>query len=148
MNTEILNQLEEIAFKKTVPFCYNDYIECPTGRCPQCGSDDLMRLLPGNGCEYGTFWVIKELLSEALTPADLEEAFEQSISDCYSETVTVGWLQLDPVTVLKEMDPTAWRIARDEYIDNETEEGNLLTFDNGSTYYWKHDVDNFIEKEY
>lgn len=132
MNTEILNQLEQIAFKKTIPFCYSCYKECPTGCCKTCGSDDLMRLLRGNGCEYGIDWVIKAMLAEALTPVDLDEAFKQSISECYPETTTVGWIEFDTITVLKEMDPVSWRIAHDEYIDNEASEENLLTFDNGA----------------
>lgn len=51
--TEIQNNLEKIAYAKTIPFCYMCYIEAPTGRCTKCHSDDLMRLLPEYGCEYG-----------------------------------------------------------------------------------------------
>jgi len=51
--TEIQNNLEKIAYSKTIPFCYMCYIEAPTGRCTKCHSDDLMRLLPDYGCEYG-----------------------------------------------------------------------------------------------
>jgi len=41
-NEEIYSKLKEIVLKRTIPFCYNDYIECPTGKCLKCGSDDLM----------------------------------------------------------------------------------------------------------
>lgn len=148
MNTEILEQLEQIAFNKTIPFCYGCYTECPTGKCPLCGSDDLMRLLPGNGCEYGTNWVMKALLEENLTPANLEESFEQSISDCYSETTKVGWMELDTVSILKEMDPISWRCALSDYEGQEADEGNIITFDNGSTYYWRYDIENLIKEEF
>jgi len=53
MNNEIFEQLKELAFKRSIPFCYSCYIEAPTGCCKVCGSDDLMRLVPGVGCEYG-----------------------------------------------------------------------------------------------
>lgn len=144
MNTEIQKQLEKIAYNKTNPFCYSCYQECPEGRCQSCGSDDLMRLLPGNGCEYGTDWVIKELLQENLNPVDLEEAFEQMISESYPETTTVGWMELDTVSILKEMDPISWRCALSEYESQEADEGNIISFDNGSIYYWKQDIEDFI----
>lgn len=51
MKTEIQKQLAVIALKRSIPFCYGDYIECPTGICRKCGSDDLMRLVPGVGEE-------------------------------------------------------------------------------------------------
>ena len=60
MKTEMKQKLETLAYEKTIPFCYSDYIECPTGRCPKCGSDDLQRLLRGIGNEFGVEWVIVE----------------------------------------------------------------------------------------
>ena len=147
MKTEIQKQLEEIAFKKTIPFCYSCYKECPTGTCSTCSSDDLMRLLPGNGCEYGIDWVIKALIEENLDPANLEEAFEQSIADCYTETTKVAWMELDTVSILKEMDPISWNMAQSEYEAQEADEGNIISFNGGSTYYWAHEVESFIEKE-
>ena len=64
MKEELLEKLNEIAFQKSEPFCYGCYVICPTGRCSKCGSDDLMRHLDGVGVEWGTDWIIKELLSD------------------------------------------------------------------------------------
>ncbi len=50
---EIKNKLTELAFERTTPFCYSCYELCPSGRCNNCGSDDLMRHLEGVGVEYG-----------------------------------------------------------------------------------------------
>ena len=50
---EINEKLEKIAYSKTIPFCYCCYKEAPSGTCKSCHSDDLMRLLPEYGCEYG-----------------------------------------------------------------------------------------------
>ena len=85
MNSEIQNKLEQIAYKRSKPFCYSCYQEAPTGRCECCGSDDLMRLSEA-GCEYGTEHVIKQILETELTSVDLEDSFEQSVCDCYPET--------------------------------------------------------------
>lgn len=54
-----------------------------------------MRLLPGVGCEYGTDWIIKHILKTELEAVDLEEAFEESIRQCYPEETKVGWMTFD-----------------------------------------------------
>ncbi|MBK9321672.1 MAG: hypothetical protein IPM97_01730 [Bdellovibrionaceae bacterium] len=147
MNSEIYKKLTEIAFKKSKPFCYHCYEVAPTGTCSKCHSDDLMRLVDGVGCEYSTEWVVKHILETALEPVDLEEAFEQSVRECYPETTIVGWCEFDTVTILKEQDPVSWQCALADYESAVSEEGNVISFDNGSNYYWAHDVDQFIEGE-
>lgn len=143
---DIQSTLEKIAFNKTIPFCYQCYKEAPTGTCTFCQSDDLMRLLPDSGCEFGLDWVIRELLEENLEPVDLEEVFEQMIDDCYGETVKVGFMELATVDVMKSQDPVYWNIAKNEYIDGLVDDEQLLTFDNGNTYYWVHDVEDYINE--
>lgn len=144
MDQEIYKKLEQLAFERTVPFCYSCYEEAPTGTCVRCGSDDLMRLLTGVGCEYGTDWVIEEILSEELEPIDLDEAFEESIRQCYPEATQVGWLTLDTVSVLKEMDPVSWACAKSEWESQEESEGLIVTLDKGSTYYRISDVELLV----
>lgn len=144
MKTEIQQKLEQLAYERTTPFCYGCYIKAPKGVCPQCHSDDLMRHLEGVGVEWGNDWVIKHILQEELTSVDIDEAFEESVRQCYPEEVTVGWITVDTVEVLKSQDPTSWRIARDEWISIEEEEGNILSFDNGETYYHLHDLESLL----
>lgn len=144
MNTEIQKQLHELALKKSKPFCYHCYKVAPTGRCSTCSSDDLMRLLPEVGCEYGTEWIIEHILKEELTPVDLDETFEDSIRSCYPETVQVGWMNLDAVQVMKDQDPISWEMAKNEWIDQESENESLVTFDNGSSYYYFKDVEELL----
>ncbi|MBS1963100.1 MAG: hypothetical protein JST04_12870 [Bdellovibrionales bacterium] len=147
MNTEIQKKLTELAYKKTIPFCYGDYIECPKGVCPKCGSDDLMRFLPGVGVEYGTAWVIKHILSEGLASVDLDEAFENSMRDCYPETTTIGFLKdYDTVNAMKELDPVGWRCAQADWESFEANDGNIISFDNGATYYQVSDIEGLIEE--
>ena len=86
------------------------------------------------------------LLEENLDSADISDSFEQMIEDCYGETVKVGFLELSTVEVMKDQDPISWDIAKSEYIDGLVEDEQLITFDNGSTHYWVHDIENFIEE--
>ena len=133
MNDQLKEGLQKLAFERTTPFCYHCYKDAPTGRCLTCGSDDLMRHMKGIGVEYGTDWVIQEIIRSELEPVDLDEEFENSIRECYPEQIQVGWMTLDTVSVMKEMDPTSWRIAQGEWEDNEVNEGNLIEF-SGSFY--------------
>lgn len=146
LSQEIKDSLKQIAFNQTKPFCYHCYEEAPSGICRKCCSDDLMRLLPGVGVEYGTDWVIKHLISESLDSVDTGESFEESIRSCYEETVKIGWIEYDVVNAIKELDPVSFEMAESEWIDNEVSDGNLVTFDNGGNYYWLHDIENFVNE--
>ena len=106
-----------------------------------------MRELAGEGVEYGVSWVIESLVCENLTPINAEEEFEESIRQCYPETVTVGWLTLDTVTTIRDSDPVSWRCACSEWLDSEEQDGQLITFDNGSTYYRTSDVEQYLDDE-
>lgn len=144
MNNEIFEQLNELAFKRSIPFCYSCYKEAPTGCCEVCGSDDLMRLVPGVGCEYGTDWVIKHILETELTAVDLEEEFEESIRQCYPEETQVGWMTFDTVKLMKENDPVGWRCALADYESQEESEGNIVSLDGGSTFYKVDCIETFL----
>ena len=141
----IVEALTQIAMSKAIPFCYSCYTRAPSGRCAKCLSDDLMFELPQVGVEFGTDWLRREILREHLTPADTLEAFEQSVTECYPETFKIGWIEYDTASALKELDPVSWNIAHSEWLDSEIADGNLITFDNGSIYYWLTDVERFIQ---
>jgi hypothetical protein len=145
MKTEIETKLEELAFKRTIPFCYECYKEAPSGRCTTCGSDDLMRLMPSIGVEYGTEWVIKHILRDELTAVDLAEAFENFIRECYPEATNIGFLQnYDTVSAMKELDPVAWRCAQSEWESQEESEEIILSFDGGLLYYRTSEIEDFL----
>ena len=143
---EINTKLESIAYNKSLPFCYSCYKVARTGTCKSCHSDDLMRLLPDSGCEYGVDWIVKELIEENLEFVDSDEIFEQMIEECYEETTQVGFMKLSTVQVMKDQDPICWDIAKGEYIDGLVEDEQLVTFDNGSSYYWIHDIESYIDE--
>jgi hypothetical protein len=147
MNEEIQQKLDQLAFKRSIPFCYGCYKEAPTGKCNSCGSDDLMRLLPEVGCEYGTDWIIRHILETELEAENLEEAFEESVRECYPEETKVGWMTFDTVTLMKDQDPIGWRCALNEYESQEESERNIISFDNGSTYYSRQIIEDFIERK-
>lgn len=145
MNSQIQKQLEQIAFNRSEPFCYGCYQEAPEGRCHCCGSDDLMRLVVGVGCEYGTDWIIQHILETELTAVDLEAQFEESVRQCYAEETKVGWMTFDTVTLMKEQDPVSWQCGLFEYIHQEESEGNIFSVDNGVNYFLSHDLENFVQ---
>ncbi|MDE0119336.1 MAG: hypothetical protein OXM55_04925 [Bdellovibrionales bacterium] len=143
----IQNQLTKLAFQESIPFCYSCYIKAPTGRCDNCGSDDLMLIMDGVGCEYDTDWVIEHILKEHLEPVNQTESFEDMIEGCYPTETKVGWLELSTVDILRTMDEVAWDIAKDEYISSLEEDEEVMSFDNSSTYFWTHDIENLIEEK-
>lgn len=146
MKSEIQQKLEQLAYERTTPFCYGCYIKAPKGVCPQCHSDELMRHLEGVGVEWGTSWVIKHILEEELTPVDTDEAFEESVRQCYPEEVSVGWAKFDTVEILKSQDPISWKIARDEYVDELASDEQIISFDNGLTYYWMNSLQELLNE--
>jgi len=147
MNTEILKQLNSIAINKSIPFCYSCYHEAPSGVCNHCGSDDLMRLLPGHCCEYGTEFIIEALLDDEVPSIDLEAEFEEFMRECYPETTQVAWMTLDTVSICKEMDSVSWDLAQAEWIDQQISEGCIITFKNGNDYYRFSDIEQYIEAQ-
>ncbi|WP_415062651.1 hypothetical protein [Bdellovibrio sp.] len=147
MKSEIQQRLEQLAIQRTNAFCYSCYKTVTALHCPSCGSDDFMREIPEVGVEYGTDWVIRQILTEELEPVDVDAAFEEMVREVYPEEVTVGWMTLDTVSVMKEMDPTSWRIAVQEWIENEEQEGNIMVFDGGNNYYRVSDLEQLLREE-
>ena len=144
-NEEIMKRLEKLAYQKSYPFCYSCYKRAPSGVCEICGGDDCMRELAGEGVEFGSLWIIESLVRNNLTAINVDEEFEASVRGCYDETVKVLWMELDAVTVAKESDPISWRIARDEWIDNELNDELLIEID--SKYYRTSDVEEYLDGE-
>jgi len=144
MNSELQEKLEKLARSRTIPFCYSCYCRAPSGRCEKCQSDDLMSELPGVGVEYG-FWAIDEILESELEAVDTDEAFEDSMRDCYAETVSVLWMSVDAVSVAKEMDPISWDIAKSEWLDQEIEAGNFVAINGGEKYFSGHEVEQLAD---
>jgi len=56
-------------------------------------------------------------------------------------------MTLDTVSVMKDQDPVSWSCAQSEWESQEADEGIIISFDNGSTYYRRDDVERLIESE-
>ena len=106
-----------------------------------------MRLMEGVGVEYGTEWVIEGILRQHLKPVNQEEAFESMIEGCYPTETKVSWLDLNTADVLKTMDEVSWDMVKDEYISSLEEDEELMSFDNGSSYYWTNDIEELLEEK-
>ncbi len=136
MNLELKSKLEALALSRSIPFCYSCYKDAPTGTCLGCGSDDLMRHLPGVGVEYGLEWIVKSIVESECSSIDVNEWFDDYLREVYPDTVSIGWLNgIDPIMAMEQLDPIAFDMAKSEWLDQEVEEERLITLDNGSTYY-------------
>ena len=133
-------RLEAVAYKVTDNFCYSCYKVVEAEYCPNCHSDDFMCHLKGVGVEYGTDWVIEHLIPEHCEAIDSEDQFEEQLNEI-CETVKIGSLEYDPGYVLKELDPTAFRIGASEMLDD---------LDNYSEvdgqYYNNYDIETMIDE--
>ena len=89
----------------------------------------------------------EETLKEHLKPVNQTETFEDMIEGCYPTETKVGWLELNTADILKTMDEVSWDIAKDEYISSLEEDEEVMSFDNGSTYFWTYDIENLIEEK-
>lgn len=67
--------------------------------------------------------------------------------EVYPEETKIGFLNYDTVSAMKELDPVAWDLAQSEWIDGEESEDNLISFDNGSTYFNVSEIESFIAKK-
>ena len=104
----------------------------------------LLCLEAKQGVEFGTDWLLCEVLREYLTQADTNVSLELSVAESYPETVNIDWINYDTVTAIKVLDPVSWEMAHSEWIDSEDSDGNLVTFDNCSNHYWVFDIERFI----
>ena len=141
--TELIkDELIELAYERSNPFCYMDYLtvrmnEDGEFRCPKCGSDDLMRELPGVGVEYGTEWIIKYIVENEGEKVDIEELYRALLDEVY-EPVKFGELEYSASYVLETVDKVAFDIGVHEYAYSMVEDGLLISL--GSSYYRMEDI--------
>ena len=91
---------------------------------------------------------LRKFLRNTLKPVNQTEAFEDMIEGCYPTETKVGWLELSTVDILKTMDEIAWDIAKDEYISSLEEDEEIISFDNGSIYYWTNEIEELLEDRF
>ena len=136
-------RLESAAYKVSDNFCYSCYKVVDGEFCPTCHSDDFMRHLSGVGVEYGTEWVIQHLIEQHCTAVDGENLFEEILDECYPE-VTVGCCTFSPSQVMKELDPTAFRIGAQENLDSLAEDSQL--YECNGDHYNTCDIEEMIDE--
>lgn len=142
ISTSIEGQLVELAYRMTDNFCYGCYRVVEGSHCPECHSDDFMRHMDGVGVEYGTEWVIVELIKEHCTAIDEEEAFDDMMDACYPE-ISIGYSTWQPSYVLKELDPIAYGLGVSENMQSLEEDEQVLQYD--GEYYHVSDIEEMIE---
>ena len=135
-------RLEAAAYKVTDNFCYSCYKVVDGQFCPSCHSDDFMRHLSGVGVEYGCDWVIDHLIGQHCTAVDAEDLFEEVLDECYPE-VTIGCSTFTPSQIMKELDPTAFRIGAQENVDSLAEDGQL--YESNGEHYNTFEVEEMLD---
>ena len=105
----------------------------------------LLCLEAKQGVEFGTDWLLCEVLREHLTQADTNVSLELSVAESYPGTVNIDWINYDTSTAIKVLDLVSWEMAHSEWIDSKVSDGNLVPFDNGSNHYWVFDIERIIE---
>ena len=136
-------RLESAAYKVSDNFCYGCYKVVDGEFCPTCHSDDFMRHLQGVGVEYGCEWVISHLIEQHCTAVDGEDLFEEILDECYEE-VKIGCCTFSPSAVMKELDPTAFRIGAQKNLDSLPEDSQL--YECNGDYYNTCDIDDMLDE--
>ena len=141
-------EIKEIAIQKSQPYCYQCSIIVNQKYCPSCNTDDLMRVVPGVGNEYGIEWVIEHLINTNLEPVDIDKEFHELLEELYQSPpklcgAYVGQSQAD---ILKDYDPAQYRQMLLDEIDGREKDGVIFTIDNGDTYFSTTDLIAFIDE--
>jgi hypothetical protein len=152
-NDDLHDKLKTLARLVTRQYCYGCAI--PVSKlgeegkhCPRCGSDDSMRELPGEGCEYMYDWVIEHLVREhGKQLDDTDDAYEEMLDEIYGDrngTINICGMQYSPGRALKEIDPVAFRIGKSEYFDSRVSDGDLIELD--GEYYETFQLDIVLDE--
>ncbi|MCB0361854.1 MAG: hypothetical protein KDD35_03995 [Bdellovibrionales bacterium] len=146
-NPTLAENLEAFAYESSIAFCYPCYVEAIDSndgpRCPKCHSDDLARLLCGVGVDWGVLWILEHIVTEKVPAVNIDEMFEDHVSDCYGGDCQIGWLNIDVAHAIKNLDAVSWRIAKSEYADSLIEDGELVEGQDGN-YYWVSDLEKHL----
>ena len=138
----LYNQLETLALKGASFFCCLCHLKAPTGKCDNCESDDLVSA----SSFFGVNWSIEDMIKEHLKPIDKEKAFEKQMKEHYPINTEIGWLEINTINTLKAVCPCDWNVACDNYIHSLAINEEVISFDNGLTYFWTSEIENFIKE--
>lgn len=99
-----------------------------------------MRHMEGVGVEYGTEWVIEEIVDQKLKPINTYEVYEQYLEECYGEEVTIGFIRYNIALAIKNLDPVAYDIGKDEYLEYLLEMESIIEI--SGNYYYVTDIES------
>jgi len=131
LDSDIAEHLKQLAWEQSEAFCYNDYIKVPKDKngntfCPKCGSDDLMRILPYDGPEYGIEWVMEAIIQQEwklVSSSDIKKATEDFIDELYPDGFEICGGQYYASDILKNCSPGDFEAQVSEYQDRQVEDG-------------------------
>jgi len=85
----------------------------------------------------------KQLIQNELNAVDLEEIYSDALDDIYGVIEIAGIRGYLTSRVLKEIDPTAFRVGMADYIDSLEQDGVLVEID--GLHYHGHEVENELD---
>lgn len=105
---------------------------------------------------------LSEVRDYLFNSIDMEEYFDEELKEIYGEYTKVGWIEVDTVSFLKRHYEDDYRIAKQEYFDNEIYDESIIyipryaedglndyeadSYDEECEYYYHRcDLENFIE---
>lgn len=149
-NESIISKLDQLVMLKTQGFCYGCYIKADLTdqgeKCPKCGSDDLMRILDGYGCEYGTESFYEQILEEIganKCKAQFDENwYEEQLNEIYG-TVKICGVEFDAGHAYHELDPLTFDLGLSEEISNMEEDGEIIEIKD--QYYWVDQLEEILD---
>lgn len=92
-------------------------------------------------------FTIHQLLWEnGVRELDVDQSYDDMLDDVYPMVEVCG-ASYFPSSTLKELDPTAYRCGRSDYMDsNFYQNEDYISFDGGDTYYSTSKVESLIEE--
>ena len=89
---------------------------------------------------------IKKIGDLPVIEFDQEESFDEYLESAYDQECSVAWLKVNTLRILKELCECDYRIALNDWISSEEEDGEIVSFDNGSRYHKVSDINNYIDE--
>lgn len=108
-------------------------------RCSLCGSDDLMFFVQGEGPSWHVEDILRQLF-DGIPVIDKGEIFDEYLYEVYSEPVTICGYEYDQAYAMKTLDPVTYGVMQSDYITGLDNDGEIVSFDLGSTYRWTKDL--------
>lgn len=85
------------------------------------------------------------IVQDQLKPIHVDEYYFDWLSDVFSNPVDICGIEMDPVTIFKEMDPIAYDCGKSDMIGVQIEDG--FWFEVNGEYYEVQDLEDILSND-